>query len=108
MRVWSCLNSTSQDGAALSIAEQPELSGDDYLVPFPDAGRTLGRAPITLKRWYRKGWLPAIIIGGQWCTFASFLAMIFASPQPAKAARLEQIAEDWFAAHAPAEQEVAA
>ena len=72
------------------------------LVPLADAARRLGRRHVrTLKRWYSKGFLPVVITEGQWEVPESFLIKVEASPRPARAGRLEEIARDWFAEHAP-------
>ena len=73
----------------------------DGLTPIAVAAKRLGRSPWTLKRWYRKGILPAVIMERRWYVPESFLAMVGTSPRPGRAGILEEIAAAWFAAHTP-------
>jgi hypothetical protein len=76
---------------------QPPACGD-RLVPFPKAAPQLGRTTDTLQNWYEEGHLPAVISpGGQWSTYASFIAAVLASARPGHAGRIEDIARAWFA-----------
>jgi predicted site-specific integrase-resolvase len=69
------------------------------MIPISQAAAMLGRSPWTLKRWYRLGLLPAVIMLGRWYVPMSFIASVLSSPQPKKAGVLEDVAEAWFAAH---------
>jgi MerR family regulatory protein len=74
----------------------------DYLIPFPEAARRLGRSPDTLRLWHDEGHMPAVITpGGQWSTYASFISAVLASARPKQPGSIEEIARHWFAAHAP-------
>ena len=70
-------------------------------VPIRVLAEALEVSVRTLKRWYAKGWLPVVILGRLWTVPKSFLVMLFSSPQPAKAAVLQDVAARWFADHAP-------
>ena len=72
----------------------------DELLPIGDAAQRLGRSPWTLKRMHKAGNLPAVISGRLWYVPASFVAMVHASPRPGRAGVLEEVAAEWFAAHA--------
>jgi hypothetical protein len=67
------------------------------MVPITDAARRLGRSSWTLKRLYREGHLPVVIIQDRWLVPESFLAMVGTSPQPRRAGILEDVAAEWFA-----------
>ena len=74
----------------------------DRLIPFRDASERLGYSADTLKRWHDEGHFPAVVSpGGQWSTYESFIEAVLASARPKQAGLIEQIARDWFAAHAP-------
>lgn len=74
----------------------------DSLVPFPEAARRLGRSADTLRLWHDAGHCPAVVSpGGQWSTYASFIAAVLASARPGQAGQIEKIAAEWFAAHTP-------
>lgn len=79
--------------------ESEAALGATGMVPITEAARQLGRTPWTLKRWYRLGLLPAVIMLGRWYVPVSFIASVLSSPQPKKAGVLEEVAEAWFAAH---------
>jgi len=76
------------------------MSGES-LVPIADASRRLGRSVWTLKRRHAEGNLPAVIDGGRWLVPESFINAVVASARPKQAGAIEQVARDWFAAHAP-------
>jgi hypothetical protein len=71
----------------------------EKLVPINDAAGRLGRSVGTLKRMHRKGCLAAVIMQGHWFVPESFIRAVLASPRPAKAGSIEDIARDWFAAN---------
>ena len=73
------------------------------LLPIVDAARSLGRSVWTLKRLYKAGHLPVVIIGEQWLVPESFVAMVLTSPQPGRAAVLEDVADHWFAVNSATE-----
>jgi hypothetical protein len=74
----------------------------DRLIPIGDASRLLGYSADTLRRWHDEGHMPAVITpGGQWSTYESFIDAVLASARPKQAGSIEEIARDWFAAHAP-------
>jgi len=74
----------------------------DRLIPIGDASRLLGYSADTLRRWHDEGHMPAVITpGGQWSTYQSFIDAVLASARPKQAGSIEEIARDWFAAHAP-------
>ena len=80
----------------------PALQRRDRLIPIGDAARLLGYSADTLRRWHDEGHLPAVITpGGQWSVHESFISAVLASARPGKAGVIEEIARDWFAAHAP-------
>ena len=80
----------------------PRFAPNDNLVPFPEAARRLGRSTDTLRLWHDDGHMPAVITpGGQWSTYESFICAVLASARPKQAGSIEQIARDWFSAHAP-------
>jgi hypothetical protein len=73
----------------------------DSLVAFPEAARRLGRSADTLRMWHDAGHMPAVVTpGGQWSTYESFIEAVLASARPKHAGQIEEIARDWFAAHA--------
>lgn len=72
------------------------------LLPINDAAALLGRSIWTLKRIHRNGHLPVVMIGDQWLIPESFVALLLTSPQPGRAAVLEDVADRWFALHAEA------
>lgn len=69
------------------------------MIPIADAATRLGRSPWTLKRMFKDGHLPVVIMRSQWFVPESFIAAVLASPAPARAGVLEEIACGWFAAH---------
>ena len=80
----------------------PVLQRADRLIPIGDASRLLGYSADTLRRWDDEGHMPAVITpGGQWSTYQSFIDAVLASARPKQAGSIEEIARDWFAAHAP-------
>jgi hypothetical protein len=80
----------------------PVLQRADRLIPIGDASRLLGYSADTLRRWHDEGNMPAVITpGGQWSTDQSFIDAVLASARPKQAGSIEEIARDWFAAHAP-------
>ena len=80
----------------------PALQRRDRLIPIGDAARLLGYSADTLRRWHDEGHLPAVITpGGQWSVHESFISAVLASARPGRAGVIEEIARDWFAAHAP-------
>jgi MerR-like DNA binding protein len=82
-------------------AQRTQAGPADRLVPFADAADRLGRSKDTLRNWHDKGHLPAVITpGGQWSTYESFICAVLASPRPAQPGAVEDIAREWFAAHA--------
>jgi MerR family regulatory protein len=81
---------------------RPVLQRADRLIPIGDASRLLGYSADTLRRWHDEGHMPAVITpGGQWSTYESFIDAVLASARPKQAGSIEEIARDWFAAHAP-------
>ena len=80
----------------------PVLQRADCLIPIGEASRLLGYSADTLRRWHDEGHMPAVITpGGQWSTYKSFIDAVLASARPKQAGSIEEIARDWFAAHAP-------
>ena len=80
----------------------PVLQRGDRLIPIGTAARLLGYSADTLRRWHDEGHMPAVITpGGQWSTYQSFIDAVLASARPKQAGSIEEIARDWFAAHAP-------
>ena len=80
----------------------PALQRSDRLIPIRDAARLLGYSADTLRRWHDEGHMPAVITpGGQWSVHESFISAVLASARPGRACVIEEIARDWFAAHAP-------
>ena len=79
----------------------PRRPRGDRLIPFPAAASRLGRSTDTLRLWHDAGHCPAVVSpGGQWSTYESFIDAVLASARPGQAGQIEQIARDWFAAHA--------
>ena len=73
----------------------------DRLIPLAVASARLGYSVDTLQNWHDKGHMPAVIgPGGRWSTYESFVNAVLASARPGQAGVIEQIARDWFAAHA--------
>ena len=73
----------------------------DCLVPFPEAATRLGRSPDTLRLWHDAGHCPAVVSpGGQWSTYESFITAVLASARPKQPGSIEQMARNWFVAHA--------
>jgi excisionase family DNA binding protein len=80
----------------------PAVRRADRLIPIGEAARLLGYSADTLRRWHDEGHMPAVITpGGQWSTYQSFIDAVLASARPKQAGSIEEIARDWFAAHAP-------
>jgi hypothetical protein len=74
----------------------------DRLIPLSVASSRLGYSVDTLRRWHGEGHMPAVVgPGGLWSTYESFIAAVLASARPKVAGSIEEIARDWFAAHAP-------
>lgn len=73
------------------------------LLPINNAAGLLGRSIWTLKRLHHNGHLPVVMIGDQWLVPESFVAMVLTSPQPGRAAVLEEVADRWFALHSGTE-----
>ena len=81
---------------------RPALQRSDRLIPIRDAARLLGYSADTLRRWHDEGHMPAVVTpGGQWSVHESFISAVLASARPGRAGAIEEIARDWFAAHAP-------
>jgi len=97
------MSTTRRDGAALSSTTADRSSLRNGLLPIVDAARSLGRSVWTLKRLYKAGHLPVVIIGEQWLVPESFVVMVLAAPQPGRAAVLEDVADHWFALHSDTE-----
>ena len=73
----------------------------DRLIPLAVASDRLGYSVDTLQNWHEKGHMPAVIgPGGRWSTYESFVNAVFASARPRQAGVIEEIARDWFEAHA--------
>src|SRR5262249_18006282 len=82
--------------------QSPGFQRRDRLIPIGTAAPLLGYSADTLRRWHDEGHLPAVITpGGQWSVHESFISAVLASPRPGRAGVIEEIARDWFAAHAP-------
>jgi len=82
--------------------QHPVHQRADRLIPLGEASRLLGYSADTLRRWHDEGHMPAVITpGGQWSTYESFIDAVLASARPKQAGQIEEIARDWFAAHAP-------
>jgi hypothetical protein len=74
----------------------------DRLIPLSVASTRLGYSTDTLQRWHDEGHMPAVIgPGRRWSTYESFINAVLASARPRRAGVIEEIARDWFAAHAP-------
>ena len=93
---------TASAAASPAKRRSSTLAPRDCLVPFPEAARRLGRSPDTLRLWHDCGHMPAVVTpGGQWSTYESFINAVLASARPKQPGSIEEIARDWFAAHAP-------
>lgn len=92
-----------RDGAALSSTTADRGSLKHGLLPINDAASLLGRSIWTLKRLHRNGHLPVVMIGDQWLVPESFVRLVLTSPQPGRAAVLEDVADHWFALYSGAE-----
>jgi hypothetical protein len=85
----------------LSRRRRLELPPADRLIPLAVASARLGYSVDTLQNWHDKGHMPAVIgPGGRWSTYESFVNAVIASARPRQAGVIEEIARDWFAAHA--------
>lgn len=74
----------------------------DRLVGFGDASRTLGISRDTLRNWYDRGDVPAVVgAGGVWSTYQSWVDMVMASARPGRAGSVCEITRQWFALHIP-------
>lgn len=99
----SAVRATVRPGHPVPLKRrQPVLQRADRLIPIGEASRLLGYSTDTLRRWHDEGHMPAVITpGGQWSTYESFIDAVLASARPKQAGSIEEIARDWFAAHAP-------
>jgi excisionase family DNA binding protein len=99
----SAVEATARPGHPAALKRRhPVLQRADRLIPIGDAARLLGYSADTLRRWHDEGHMPAVITpGGQWSTYQSFIDAVLASARPKQAGSIEEIARDWFAAHAP-------
>lgn len=80
---------------------RPRVGGRDWLVRWSVAASTLGRARDTLTAWYEAGLVPAVKApGGELSAYASWLAMVLASPAPGKAGEVIKVSQEWWALHA--------
>jgi hypothetical protein len=92
---------TARAAAGLAKQRRSASAPRDCLVPFPEAARRIGRSPDTLRLWHDEGHMPAVITpGGQWSTYESFINAVLASARPKVPGSIEEIAREWFAAHA--------
>lgn len=81
--------------------ESLRLPAADRLIALAIASSRLGYSVDTLQNWHDKGHMPAVIgPGGRWSTYESFVNAVLASARPRQAGVIEEIARDWFAAHA--------
>ena len=98
----SGVEATARPGRPVPLKRRhPVLQRADRLIPIGDAARLLGYSADTLRRWHDEGHMPAVITpGGQWSTYQSFIDAVLASARPKQAGSIEEIARDWFAAHA--------
>lgn len=88
--------------ARAKIAEsQGSPPRSDSLLPIADASERLKISPWALKRMHKAGNLPAVIANSRWFVPESFVAMVLGSPRPGRAGVIEEVAAEWFAAHAP-------
>jgi hypothetical protein len=85
----------------MSRTEQDRAAGaTSGFVRLGAAADRLGYSESTLRRWYRKRWLPLIRAGRGACVPLSFLAMLEASPRPGRAGVVAEVAAEWFRLYA--------
>jgi hypothetical protein len=84
-----------------AIPEHGTLPRKERVVPIAVASDRLGRSVWTLKRMFHRGLLPVMISEGNWLVYESFIETVLAPPRPGEARRFEEVAAEWFAAHAP-------
>lgn len=86
----------------------PPAPAVTLLAPIHDLATALDTSVRTLKRIYKKGDLPVVIIGTHWKVPVDFAAAVIDSIRPGKAANVAEIGRDWFARRAEADKAVAA
>jgi len=83
-----------------AIPERGALPRKERVVPIAVASDRLGQSVWTLKRKFWRGLLPVLISEGNWLVYESFIEAVLAPPRPGEARRFEDVAREWFAAHA--------
>lgn len=67
------------------------------LAPINELATALDTSVRTLKRIYKQGDLPVVIIGVQWKVPVDFADAVIRSIRPGKAANVAEIGREWFA-----------
>lgn len=83
-------------------SREDRLPRRDQLVSFGTASRTLGISRDTLRNWYDRGDVPAIVGGGgAWSTYQSWVDAVMGSARPGAAGDVRAVTRTWFAIHIP-------
>jgi hypothetical protein len=94
------MNGAALNAKASTASRQDSRQNSDSLLPISDASERLKLSPWALKRMHKAGNLPAVIANKRWFVPESFVAMVLGSPRPGRAGVIEEVAAEWFAAHA--------
>lgn len=112
---WAHAKQPTPLGAALTAQRGRDPDGHTsprpdgtLLAPIHELATALDTSVRTLKRVYKKGGLPVVIVGTQWKVPADFAAAVISSIRPGRAANVAEIGREWFARRDEADAGVAA